>query len=162
MIEPLDADLLKDLRGLDKPPAIDGNDAEFQDFRVRLRIRMSLVSQTLIDKRETERNDIALAAMKASGEAPSERCIQRNNSLVWIGTRCVPTHVCSVEESQRAQAWRLTRSRHASNTRNHQHVLVQKIMKSVKPRCGQKFQIELESMGTGRRRMGKYRKKCMS
>ena len=30
MTEPLDAELLKDLRGLGKPPSFDGNDAEYQ------------------------------------------------------------------------------------------------------------------------------------
>ena len=32
MTEPLDAELLKDLRGMGKPPTFDGNDAEYQDF----------------------------------------------------------------------------------------------------------------------------------
>ena len=43
-IESLDAELLKDLRGLGKPPSFDGNDAEYQDFRFSFRIHMSLVS----------------------------------------------------------------------------------------------------------------------
>ena len=42
--ESLDAELLKDLRGLRKPPSFDGNDAEYQDFRFSFRIHMSLVS----------------------------------------------------------------------------------------------------------------------
>ena len=42
--EPLDAELLKDLRGLGKPPSFDGNDAEYQDYRFSFRIHMSLVS----------------------------------------------------------------------------------------------------------------------
>ena len=32
MTEPLDAELLMDLRGLGKPFSFDGNDAEYQDF----------------------------------------------------------------------------------------------------------------------------------
>ena len=44
MAEPLDAELLKDLRGLGKPPSFDGNGAEDQDFRFSFRIHMSLVS----------------------------------------------------------------------------------------------------------------------
>ena len=36
MTEPLDAELLKDLRGLSKPPSFEGNDAEYQDFRFQL------------------------------------------------------------------------------------------------------------------------------
>ena len=31
MVEPLDAELLKDLRGLGKPPSFDGNDSKYQD-----------------------------------------------------------------------------------------------------------------------------------
>ena len=44
MTEPLDAELLKDMRGLGKPLSFDGNDAEYQDFRFSFRIHMSLVS----------------------------------------------------------------------------------------------------------------------
>ena len=44
MTEPLDAELLKDLRGLGKPPSFDGNDAEYQDVRFSFRIHMRLVS----------------------------------------------------------------------------------------------------------------------
>ena len=43
------------LRGLDKPPCFDGNDAEHQDFRFSFRIGVSLVSvasHMLMDKRE--------------------------------------------------------------------------------------------------------------
>ena len=40
MTEHLDAQLLKDLRGLRKPLSFDGNDAEYQDFRFSLRIHM--------------------------------------------------------------------------------------------------------------------------
>ena len=42
--ESLDADLLKDLRGLGQPPSFDGNDAEYQDFRFSFRIHISFVS----------------------------------------------------------------------------------------------------------------------
>ena len=62
MVEPLDADLLKDLRGLGKPPTFDGNDAEYQDLRFTFRIHMSLVSspsQTLMDKCEAEPNPMS-------------------------------------------------------------------------------------------------------
>ena len=68
MVETLDADLLKDLRGLCKPPTFDGNDAEYQDIRFSFRIHMSFVrsvSQTLMDKCEAERIPIPLAALKA-------------------------------------------------------------------------------------------------
>ena len=35
--ESLDAELLKDLRGVGKPPSFEGNDAEYQDFRFSFR-----------------------------------------------------------------------------------------------------------------------------
>ena len=66
--ESLDAELLKDLRGLGKPPSFDGNDAEYQDFRFSFRIHMSLVgavSQALMVKCEIERNPIFLAAVRS-------------------------------------------------------------------------------------------------
>ena len=44
MTEPPDAELLKNLRGLGKPPSFDGNDTEYLDFRFSFRIHMSLVS----------------------------------------------------------------------------------------------------------------------
>ena len=59
MTEPLDAELLKDLRDLGKPPSFDGNDAEYQDFRFSFRVHMNLVStvsHTLMDKNKIERN----------------------------------------------------------------------------------------------------------
>ena len=61
MMKTLDADLLKDLRGLVKPPTFDGNDADYQNLRFNFRIHMSLVSsvsRTLVDKCEAERNSI--------------------------------------------------------------------------------------------------------
>ena len=67
MTEPLDAELLKDLRGLGKPPSFDGNDAEYQDFRFSFRMHMSLVRtvcQPLMDKCEVEPNPISLEAVK--------------------------------------------------------------------------------------------------
>ena len=70
MAEPLDAELLKDLRGLGKPPSFDGNDAEYHDFRFSFRIHMSLVSaasQPLVGKCEIERNPISLSAVKFAG-----------------------------------------------------------------------------------------------
>ena len=46
--EAFGAELLKDLRGLGKPPSFDGNGAEHQDFRVSFRINMSFVSSLSI------------------------------------------------------------------------------------------------------------------
>ena len=71
MAEHLDAELLKDLRGLGKPLSFDGNDAEYQDCRFSFRIHMSLVSavsHTLMDNCE-ERNPISLVAVMALGDA---------------------------------------------------------------------------------------------
>ena len=70
--ESLDAELLKDLGGLGKPPSFDGNDAEYQDFRFSFRIHMSLVSSVsheLMDSCEVERNPISLTAARALGGA---------------------------------------------------------------------------------------------
>ena len=72
MTEPLDAGLLKDVRGLGKPPSFDGNETEYQESRFSFRMRMSLVSalsRTLMGKCEAERNQITVAAVKALGEA---------------------------------------------------------------------------------------------
>ena len=71
MTEPLDAELLKDLRGMGKPPSFDGNGTECQDSRLSFRIHMSLVSavsQTLMGKCGIERNLISLVAAKATPE----------------------------------------------------------------------------------------------
>ena len=87
MTVPLDADLLKDLRGLGKPPTSDGNGTDYQGFRYSFRIHMSLVpavSHTLMDKCETERNQITLAAVKALGEAHLKCCTQMDYSLALI------------------------------------------------------------------------------
>ena len=74
MVEHLVADVLKDFRGLGKP-----NDAEYQDFRFSVRTHtsfVSLVSQTLMDKCEAERNQITLtAAVNALEEASFTCCL---------------------------------------------------------------------------------------
>ena len=75
MTEPLDADVLKDLRGLGKPPSFDGNDTDYRDFRFCFRIHMSLVSavsHALMDKCEVERNSIILAGVKALVQARTD------------------------------------------------------------------------------------------
>ena len=93
MTEPLDAELLKDLRDLGKPPAFDGNDAEYHDFRFSFRIHMSLVStvsQPLTDKCEIERNAISLAAVKLLVDAHLKCCIQMYCSLAFDNERQCP------------------------------------------------------------------------
>ena len=138
MAEPLDAQLLKDLRGLGKPLSFDGNDAEYQDFRNSFRIHMSLVSAVshmLMDKCEIERNPISLAAAKALGDAHLKCCIQMYYSLALITKGSVRTLVRSVEESNGAEAWRLIHSRYAPDTQNRQYALMQKIMMPAKLWC---------------------------
>ena len=138
MAEPLDAELLKDLRGLGKPPSFDGDDSEYQDFRFSFRIYMSLVStvsQPLMDMCEIERKPISLTAVKALGEAHLKCCIQMHSSLALITKGSVRTLVRSVEESNGAEAWRLIHGRWASDTQNRQYALMQKIVMLVKIWC---------------------------
>ena len=86
----LDAELLKDLRGLGKPPSFDGNDAEYQDFGFSFRMHMSVVSSVsheLMNRCEIERNPISLAAVRALGESTLEvlhadvSCIGLDNEM---------------------------------------------------------------------------------
>ena len=95
MKEPVDAELLKDLRGLGKPPSFDGNDSECQDCRFSFRIHMSLVnpvSHTLMDKCVIEPDPISMKAVKALGDAPA---------LITNGS--VRTLVRAIEESNGAE-----------------------------------------------------------
>ena len=159
MAEPLDAELLKDLRGLGKPPSFDGNDSEYQDFRFSFRIHMSLVSpvsHTLMDKCEVERNPISLTVVKALGDAHLKCCIQMYYSLALITKGSVRTLPRSVEESNGAEAWRLIHSRYAPDTQNRQYALMQKIMMPAKLWCdhAEGFESGLRALGAGCRRMG--------
>ena len=106
MTEPLDAQLVKDLRSLGKPPSFDGNDAEYQGFGFSVRIHMNLVStvsHSLMDKCEVERNPISLAGVKALGEAHLKCCIQMYYWLALITKGSVRSLVRSVEESNGAE-----------------------------------------------------------
>ena len=88
MTELLDVELLKDLRGLGKPPSFDGNDTDNQEIRFSVRIHMSLVStvsHTWTDKCEAERNPIILAGVKALGEAHLKCCMQ-NADVSLVGS----------------------------------------------------------------------------
>ena len=77
MTEPLDAELLKDLRGLGKPPSFDGDDAQCQDFSFRIHMSLvSTVSQQVMDRCEVERNPISLAAVQGLGDAHLKCSIQ--------------------------------------------------------------------------------------
>ena len=94
--ESLDAELLKDLRGLGKPPSFDGNDAECQDFRFNFRIHMSIVSavsQALMDKCEIERNPISLAALSALSDVHLKCCMQMYYALAVIPRGSIRTLV---------------------------------------------------------------------
>ena len=138
MAEPLDAELLKDLSGLGKPPSFDGNDTDYQYFPFSFRIHMSLVStvsQPLMDMCEIERNPISLTAVKALKKSHLKCCIQMYHPLALITKGSVRTLVRSVEESNGAEAWRLIRSRYAPDTQNRRYALMQKIMMLVKIRC---------------------------
>ena len=118
MTEPLDAELLKDLRGMGKPPSFDGNDAEYQDFPFSIRIHMSLVStvsQQLMDRCEVERNPISLAAVHVLSDAHLKCFIQMYYSLALLTKGSVRTRFRSVEESNGAEAWRL-HNRYAPDT----------------------------------------------
>ena len=117
MTERFGADLLKDLRGLGKPPSFDGNDAEYQDFRLSFRIHMSLVSSVsheLMDRCEIERNPISLEAVRALGEAHVKCCMQMYSALALTTKGSVRT---------------LKHSRYAPDTQHRQYTLMQKIMK---------------------------------
>ena len=130
--------LLKDLRGLGEPPSLDGNDAEYQDFRFSFRIHLSLVSTVsppLMDKCEVERNPIFLAGVKLLGDAHVKCCIQMYYSLALITKGSVRTLVQSVEGSNGVEAWRPTHSRCAPDTQNRQYALMQKIMMPAKHWC---------------------------
>ena len=138
MTEPLDAELLKDLRGLGKPPSFDGNDAEYQDFRFSFRIHMSLVStvsQSLMDKCEVGRKPIPLAAVKLLGDTHMKCCMQMYHLLVLTAKGIFRTLVRSVEESNGGVAWRLVHNRYAPDTQNRQYVLMQKIVMLAKLWC---------------------------
>ena len=66
MTEALDADLIKDLRGLGKLPTFDGNATDYQDFHCSFQTHMSFVSavsHAWMDKCEAGWNQITLAAV---------------------------------------------------------------------------------------------------
>ena len=133
--ESLDTKLLKDLRGLGKPPSFDGNDAEYEYFRFSFRIHMSLVSavsQALMDRCEVERNPISLVAVRALGDAHLKCCIQMYYALAVNTKGSVRTLVRSVEESNGTEAWRLIHSRYAPDTQSRQCPLMQRIMMPAK------------------------------
>ena len=136
--ESLDAKLLKDLKGLGKPPSFDDNDAEYQDFRFSFRIHMSLVSSVsheLMDRFEIERNPISLAAVRALDEAHLKCCTQMYYALALITKGSVRTLIRSVEETNGAEEWRPIHSRYAPDTQNRQDALMQKIMMPAKLWC---------------------------
>ena len=108
----LDAELLKDLRGLGKPPSFDGNDAEYQDFRFCFRTHMSLVSSVsheMMNRCEIERNPISLAAVRA------RRCTLE---VLHADVFCIgfdnERQCTNPKETNGAEAWRLIHSRYAN------------------------------------------------
>ena len=136
--ESLDAEMLKDLRCLGKPPSFGGNDAEYQDFRFSIRIHMSLVSSVshkMMNRCEIERNPIFMAAERALGDAHLKCCMQMFYALALTTKGSVRTLIISVEETNGAEACRLIHSRHAPDTQNREDALMQKIMMPAKPWC---------------------------
>ena len=129
----LDAELLKALRALGKPPSFDGNDAEYQDFRFSFRIHMSHVSSVsheMMNRCEIERNPVSLAAVRALGDAHVKCCMQMYYALALLTKGSVRTLIRSVEGTNGAEAWRLLHG-----TQHRQHALMQKIMMLAKPWC---------------------------
>ena len=92
--ESLDAELLKDLRGLDKQSSFDGNDAEYQELSIQLQNTHEAV----------ERNPISLTAVRALGEAHWKCCMQICCALALITRGSVRTLIRSVEETKGAKA----------------------------------------------------------
>ena len=137
MAETLDTDLLKDLRGMGKPPSFDGNDSEYQDFRFSFRIHMSLVSpvsHTLMDKCDVERNPIS---PNSSESASRCTCEMLRTDVLFTGLdkerQCPNSHPIRQDMSQ--TRWRLIHSRYAPDTQNRQYALMQKIMMPAKLLC---------------------------
>ena len=91
------------------------------------------VSQQLIDKCEVERNPISLAAVKRW--AMHNCCMQMCYSMVLITKGRVRIFVRLVEESNRAEAWRLRNNRYVPDTQNRQCATMQKIMMFAKLWC---------------------------
>ena len=117
MAQPLDTELLKDLRSLGKPPSFDGNDSEYQYFRFSFRIHMSLVclvSHTLVDKCEVERNPISLKAVKALGDAHLNFCVRMFCSLALITKGSVSNQLRNPME-QRHGEWYTVDTRQTLN-----------------------------------------------
>ena len=146
-----DAELLKDLRGLGKPPSFDGNDAEYQDFRFSFRIHMSLVSSVsheLMDRREVERNPISLTAVRALGDAHLKGCMQMYYALALITRGSLRTLIRSFEGTNGAGMATDTQSIRPGHS-NRQYALKQKIMMPAKPWC----ESGTEILGAGRQRV---------
>ena len=102
MTEPLDAELLKDLRGLGKPPSSDGTIQVIKNSgsASESTCASSARSLTLMNKCEAERNQVTVTAVKTLGDAHLKCCIQMYYSLASIAKGSVRTLVRSVEETE--------------------------------------------------------------
>ena len=113
-------------------------DADFQDFRISFRIRVKPCQFCLThaggQMRSRTKFDLPGSREKL-GEASMKCSIQMCYSLALITKGSVQTLDLSVEESNRAEAWRLMHSRFAPDTQNRQHALMQEIMMPVKSWC---------------------------
>ena len=124
MTEPLDAELLKDLRGLGKPPSFDGNDAEYQRLSLQLpnphepRHSLSTVDGQMRSRTKSDLPGSRFSAGRCTFEVP-------HTDVLLVGfdheKAVSELFVRSVEESNGAEAWRLIHSRHAPDTQNRQY-----------------------------------------
>ena len=118
MVEQMDADLLKDLRGLGKPPTFDEIDAEYQDFPFSFRIHISLVSS--VAKADGQMRSRMESYYLSSNESAGRSIFQMLHTdvlLVSFDTKgSVRTLVRSVEESNGTEACRLSHRRYAPDT----------------------------------------------
>ena len=150
MAGPLDIELLRDLRNLGKPSTFDGTDAENQDFRFSFHMSfVSPVSQQLLDRRWIEKIPISLQAVEALGVDNANCHTQIRWSLALITKSSVQTLDRSVEETNGAEGWRLLDIRFAPGTQNRQSGTRESLERTPK-----RYRTRLESLGTGRRRMG--------
>jgi hypothetical protein len=135
--DPLDAELLRDLRKLGRAPTFDGADSDFQEFRFSFRIYMALVNEhalTLLDAAEQRRtNDpLTLASIRETERRdglPYRSCsIQLYFALAMLCTGSAKTLVRTVEEGNGAEVWRQLYQRYMPETQNRLYALMQKIM----------------------------------
>ena len=111
---------------------------DYQEFRFRCRIHMSLVSTVshkLMDKCEAERNPITLAGVKALEEAHMKCCLLNVLSVGFGSRKEVSEPLSDLLNNRGAEAWRLIHTSYAPDTQNRQYVPMHKIMMPAKLYC---------------------------